>query len=331
MITIQENISLKPLHTMGLDVNCRRLIKFTTASDLSRIRGMLSAGEPLLVMGAGSNLLFTSDFDGTIIVPAINHIDFSGSDVTAGAGVEMDRLVEEACLRDLWGLENLSGIPGTAGASVVQNVGAYGVEAGDLVKTVYVYDLATGFQERYDREQCCFGYRDSVFKHQSGKIILGVTFRLSAWPNPRLNYGNLKQMLAGIPMLRPVDVRRAVLEIRDSKLPAPGVTGSAGSFFKNPVMKAEEFEDLKSRLGETDIPFFSGEDGIKVPAAWLIDRAGCKGMTEGGAAVWDKQPLVIVNSTGDASPDDVINLENRIREAVETYCGITLVPEVQHV
>ncbi len=331
MITIQENVSLAPLHTMGLDVKCRRLIKFNNAADLSRIRTMLSPDEPLLIMGAGSNLLFTSDFEGTIIYPDIRYVKFSGSDVTAGCGVAMDSLINDACHRGLWGLENLSGIPGTVGASVVQNVGAYGVEAGDFVKTVYLYDLATGFHERMEAEDCKFGYRDSVFKHITGKVILGVTFRLSTYANPRLDYGNLRQMVTDIPMLRPGDVRRAVIEVRDSKLPRPEETGSAGSFFKNPVITAEEFKALKERLATDDIPHFVQPDGVKLSAAWLIDKAGCKGMTAGGAAVWENQPLVIVNSDGNATPADILALEDQVVKAVEDFSGITLNPEVQHI
>ncbi|MBD5369139.1 MAG: UDP-N-acetylmuramate dehydrogenase [Bacteroides sp.] len=331
MITIQENLSLAPLHTMGLDVRCRRYIKFNNAADLSRVRTMLSPDEPLLIMGAGSNLLFTKDFDGTILYPDIRYIKFSGCDVTAGAGVTMDHLIKEACHRGLWGMENLSGIPGTVGASVVQNVGAYGVEAGDLVKTVYLYDLATGFHERMEADDCKFGYRDSVFKHLTGKVILGVTYRLSPYANPRLDYGNLRQMVSDIPMLRPIDVRRTVMEVRDSKLPRPEITGSAGSFFKNPVISREDFEALKTRLGNDTIPHFDQPDGIKIPAAWLIDKAGCKGMTSGGASVWQSQPLVIVNADGNATPSDILDLEKAVVKAVEEFSGITLIPEVQHI
>ncbi|MDE5786227.1 MAG: UDP-N-acetylmuramate dehydrogenase [Duncaniella sp.] len=331
MIIIEENVSLAPLHTMGLDVKCRRFIKFNNAADLSRLRTMLSPEEPLLIMGAGSNLLFTSDFEGTVVYPDIRYINFSGSDVTAGAGVAMDELIDAACHRGLWGLENLSGIPGTVGASVVQNVGAYGVEAGDFVKTVYLYDLSTGFHERMEAEDCKFGYRDSVFKHITGKVILGVTYRLSTYTNPRLDYGNLRQVLSDIPMLRPGDVRRAIIEVRDSKLPRPEETGSAGSFFKNPVITTAEFEALKERLGTDAIPHFRQPDGVKVPAAWLIDHAGCKGMTSGGAAVWEKQPLVIVNADGAATPADILDLENKVVKAVEDFSGITLYPEVQHI
>ncbi|MDE6485796.1 MAG: UDP-N-acetylmuramate dehydrogenase [Duncaniella sp.] len=331
MITIQENVSLAPLHTLGLDVMCRRFIKFNNAADLSRLRTMLSPDEPLLIMGAGSNLLFTSDFDGTIVYPDIRYIKFSGSDVTAGAGIALDDLISEACHRGLWGIENLSGIPGTVGASVVQNVGAYGVEAGDFVKTVYLYDLATGFHERMEAEDCKFGYRDSIFKHITGKVILGVTYRLSTYANPRLDYGNLRGMVSDIPMLRPGDVRRAVMEVRDSKLPRPEVTGSAGSFFKNPVISPDEFKALKERVGSDDIPHFTQPDGVKVPAAWLIDHAGCKGMTAGGAAVWENQPLVIVNADGNATPADILDLEKAVVKAVEDFSGITLYPEVQHI
>ncbi|MCM1519232.1 MAG: UDP-N-acetylmuramate dehydrogenase [Lachnoclostridium sp.] len=317
---------------MGLHVSCRRLIKFTEVADLEEIRRMVADEERLLVIGAGSNLLFTGNFDGTVLSPEIDYLAFTDDGVTAGAGVVMDELIAECCRRGLWGLENLSGIPGKVGASVVQNVGAYGVEVKDAVEHVYVYDLATGRHDRLEARECSFGYRDSVFKHLTGKIVTAVTYRLSREARPRLDYGNLRQKLEGVSDLPPGDVREAVIAIRDTKLPDPKKTGSAGSFFKNPVITARQFEALQQKIGISDIPHYINPDGrIKVPAAWLIERAGWKGHSEGNAGVWHLQPLVIVNLTGYATPQEILSLEERIVSSVKELSGITLVPEAEHI
>lgn len=332
MITIEENADLTRRNTMGLRVSCRRLIKFTEVADLEEIRRMVADDERLLVTGAGSNLLFTGDFDGTVLSPEIDYLAFDDDGVTAGAGVVMDELISECCRRGLWGLENLSGIPGKVGASVVQNVGAYGVEAKDAVEHVYVYDLATGYHDRIDARECAFGYRDSIFKHLTGKIVTAVTYRLSRESRPRLDYGNLRQKLDGVAELTPDAVRRAVIAVRDSKLPDPKKTGSAGSFFKNPVITARQFEALKETTGIGDIPhYIISDDRVKVPAAWLIERAGWKGYSEGNAGVWHLQPLVIVNLTGYATPQEILSLEERIVSTVREFSGITLEPEAEHI
>lgn len=331
MISITDNADLTGRNTMRMKVRARRLIEFTDSDDLDLIRAMVADDDRILVMGAGSNLLLKGDFDGTVIVPAIDFMEFSGNVVTVGAGVTMDDLIAETCRRGLWGLENLSGIPGKVGASAVQNVGAYGVEAGDVIKHVWAYDIIQGGMKVYSAEECGFGYRDSAFKLKPWEVITSVSYHLSAEPNPRLDYGNLRQRFEGKTDITPADVRQAVIEIRNTKLPDPDVTGSAGSFFKNPVITIEEFERLKAKMKCDDIPHYVQPDGIKVPAAWLIERAGFKGFEMGNAAVWHLQPLVIVNKTGNATPDEIIALENRIVAEVNRMSGITLIPEVLHI
>lgn len=332
MITITENADLTARNTMGIKASARIMVEFSSVDDLPKVRELAASAERLLIMGAGSNLLFTGNFDGLVMVPRIESIDFSGSEVTAGAGVTMDRLIAASCERGLWGLENLSGIPGTVGASVVQNVGAYGMEAGEAVKTVWIYDLETGRREQWTRSDCRFAYRDSAFKHAPYKLVIGVTYQLHPESHPRLDYGNLRQAVESVGgPATPSAVRSAVIAIRDSKLPDPAVTGSAGSFFKNPVITPEAFDRLKELTGIAEIPHFIQPDGIKVPAAWLIDRAGLKGMEMGNAAVWHLQPLVIVNKSGQASADEILALENHIVETVKKMSGITLTPEVQHI
>ncbi len=332
MITITENADLTGRNTMGIRASARMMVEFSSAADLPKVRELATSAKRLLIIGAGSNLLFTGDFDGLIIVPRIESVDFSGSEVTAGAGVTMDRLIAATCERGLWGLENLSGIPGTVGASVVQNVGAYGMEAGDAVKTVWIYDLETGRREQWSRADCHFAYRDSAFKRAPYKLVIGVTYKLNPDSHPRLDYGNLRQVVESAGgSITPETVRDAVISIRNSKLPDPDVTGSAGSFFKNPVITPEAFARLKELTGTTEIPHFIQPDGIKIPAAWLIDRAGLKGIEMGEAAVWHLQPLVIVNKTGHASAADILALENHIVETVKKMSGITLTPEVQHI
>lgn len=331
MIAITENADLTARNTMRMNVSARRLISFTEASDLDRVMEMVR-GCRYIIMGQGSNLLFTADFDGTVIVPDIDFVSFSADgSVTAGAGVVMDSLIEEACRRNLWGIENLSGIPGTVGASAVQNVGAYGVEAGDLVQQVSAYELSTGRTVTLSRHDCRFAYRDSMFKHHPELLITSVTYGLSVTPRPRLDYGNLRSVLDADSSLTPMEVRRAVIAVRNAKLPDPAVTGSAGSFFKNPVISPSEFERLKSIAGMPSVPHFLQPDGVKIPAAWLIENAGFKGFSLGNAATWHLQPLVIVNLTGRATPDEIIALENLITAGVREKFNITLTPEVQHI
>ncbi len=298
-------------------------------------------------IGGGSNLLFTGDFPGTVLHSAIRHIDvISDSDdevlVRVGAGVEFDKLCEWAAGRGLWGPENLSHIPGEAGAAAVQNIGAYGVEAKDIIREVRAFDLVSRKFLTFSVEECNYGYRDSFFKSPEGKdryIITGIVFAFRRNGSPILEYGNLREtLLSRCPCPTPSDVRETIISIRRTKLPEVGEVGSAGSFFKNPVVSREVFDNVVRVSGrdEASVPHYpvpgpGGEPWVKIPAAWLIDQCGWKGAVRGGAGVWPSQPLVIINASGEASPEEILALEECIRMCVSDRFGIVLSPEVEHI
>ena len=298
-------------------------------------------------IGGGSNLLFTGDFPGTVLHSAIRHIDvISDSDdevlVRVGAGVEFDKLCEWAAGRGLWGPENLSHIPGEAGAAAVQNIGAYGVEAKDIIREVRAFDLVSRKFLTFSVEECNYGYRDSFFKSPEGKdryIITGIVFAFRRNGSPILEYGNLREtLLSRCPCPTPSDVRETIISIRRTKLPEVGEVGSAGSFFKNPVVSREVFGNVVRVSGrdEASVPHYpvpgpGGEPWVKIPAAWLIDQCGWKGAVRGGAGVWPSQPLVIINASGEASPEEILALEECIRMSVSDRFGIVLSPEVEHI
>ena len=262
--------------------------------------------------------------------------------VSVGAGVVFDDFCAWAAKEGLWGVENLSYIPGEVGASAVQNIGAYGVEVKDVIRRVYCYDTVEEEFVNFSVEECGYGYRDSIFKDPEVKgryIVTHVVFALSRVPQPKLEYGHLKDAFAEVASssLTPDLIRKTIIKIRKEKLPEPSVKGSAGSFFKNPVIYMADFQRIeasaKAELGaDYKVPHYDLPDGtVKVPAAWMIEQCGWKGKRSGGAAVWDKQPLVIVNHTGEAYPEEIVGLEKRIIASVRTKFGVELSPEVEHV
>ena len=293
-----------------------------------------SLPEPVMVLGGGSNLLFTKDFPGTVLHVGIGGITRHADDrVTCGAGVVFDEFCAWAAKEGLWGPENLSLIPGECGASAVQNIGAYGVEAKDILADIRAYDRQEGRFVHIDPATCAYGYRTSRFKTEwKGRyVITAVTYRLSQTPKPVLDYGGIRKALSchserSEESLTPEVIRETIIGIRREKLPDPAETGSAGSFFCNPVVPKEVFENI-----EGNPPHYEVEGGIKIPAAWLIEQCGFKGARNGGAQVYPKQPLVIVNATGEALPQEVIGLEKQVIDAVQAKFGITLHPEVEHV
>ena len=293
-----------------------------------------SLPEPVMVLGGGSNLLFTKDFPGTVLHVGIGGITRHADDrVTCGAGVVFDDFCAWAAKEGLWGPENLSLIPGECGASAVQNIGAYGVEAKDILADIRAYDRQEGRFVHIDPATCAYGYRTSRFKTEwKGRyVITAVTYRLSQAPKPVLDYGGIRKALSchserSEESLTPEVIRETIIGIRREKLPDPAETGSAGSFFCNPVVPKEVFERI-----EGNPPHYEVEGGIKIPAAWLIEQCGFKGARNGGAQVYPKQPLVIVNATGEASPQEIIGLEQQVIDAVKAKFGITLHPEVEHV
>ncbi len=342
MVNIERNINAAAITTFGIKANVAALAQYDNAEDLLAILRDSTLPRPFKHIGAGSNLLFEGDFDGTLIHCSNRSAYFREPEndeviVTASAGFVMDKLCLVAASRGYWGLENLSGIPGEVGASAVQNVGAYGVEAADLIVMVKAIDTATLEERLFSPQDLEFGYRDSIFKRAENRgryLITEVTYKLSTLPAPNLGYANLQAVvdeLAGTEEVTPMIIREAVIKTRDAKLPDPAEIGSAGSFFKNPVVDKSVFDDICRRYPDADIPHYPADLGkIKIPAAWLIDRSGFKGKTLGGAAVWQKQPLVLVNLTGSATSADVLSLEKEIIETVSERYGITLSPEVEH-
>ena len=294
------------------------------------------AGSGTPYPGVGKCLLHTN---GTLSA------DFKPSNevlVSVGAGVVFDDFCAWAAKEGLWGVENLSYIPGEVGASAVQNIGAYGVEVKDVIRRVYCYDTVEEEFVNFSVEECGYGYRDSIFKDPEVKgryIVTHVVFALSRVPQPKLEYGHLKDAFAEVASssLTPDLIRKTIIKIRKEKLPEPSVKGSAGSFFKNPVISVADFQRIeaaaKAEMGaDYMVPHYDLPDGtVKVPAAWMIEQCGWKGKRSGGAAVWDKQPLVIVNHTGEAYPEEIVGLEKRIIASVRTKFGVELSPEVEHV
>ena len=396
MVKTEYYKDLTKMNTFGMKVKARCFIEYDSVADLVDIE-FEELARPVLHIGGGSNLLFTDDFKGTVLHSKIDFIEIldEGPEVlvSVGAGVVFDDFCAWAAKEGLWGVENLSYIPGEVGASAVQNIGAYGVEVKDVIRRVYCYDTVEEEFVSFGVEECEYGYRDSIFKDPEIKgryIVTHVVFALSREPRPRLEYGHLKEAvsasLSGDPRiepsvlthplagggmspesnaetasrLTPMMVRKVIIRIRKEKLPEPSVVGSAGSFFKNPVISREHFERIeaaaKAEFGhDYKVPHYiietepspchpepsschpersegsSPEQLIKIPAAWMIEQCGWKGRRSGGAAVWEKQPLVIVNYTGEAYPEEIVGLEKRIIASVKAKFGVELHPEVEHI
>ena len=338
-----ENYDLTAHNTFGMKVRCALYVEYDTVAELQALPWK-ELPLPIMHIGAGSNLLFTGDFPGTVLHSAVKYMKFvdMGLDevlMTVGAGVVFDDFVARTCEVGLWGAENLSLIPGEVGASAVQNIGAYGVEAKDIIAGVVCLDTTDWSKTIFKTPELAYGYRDSMFKHNKGRyIVTSVLFKLSRKYSPKLDYGGIRSALEGrdLTALTPGDVREAIIGIRRAKLPDPAEKGSAGSFFKNPVISREHFEKIvavaHASNPEAKVPSYDLPDGtVKVPAAWLIDSLGFRGAVNGGAKVYDKQPLVIVNESGTASPEEIMALEQQIISKVwETY-DIELHPEVEHI
>lgn len=329
---IRENISLLPYNTFGLSAKAKIFAEYSSVEEL---RALLEKykGEPLLHIGAGSNLLFTKDFDGVILHSAMRRARCVSEDadyvwIEAENGLVLDELIAQLCDMGISGLENLSYIPGEVGASAVQNVGAYGVEAKDVIESVRAVSIADGAERIFSNAECQYGYRDSIFKNSlRGKyIITHVVYRLNKHFEPKLNYGNLSSEVGSDPT--PMSIREAVIRIRQQKLPEVSELGSAGSFFKNPIVPREVYEAISAQYEK--VPHYEQEGGIKIPAAWLIEQCGWKGKMMGGAQCYEKQPLVLVNRNN-ATPEDIVNLAAAICKDVQDKFGITISPEVNYI
>ncbi len=335
MIRSFEYISLKGRHTFGIDVKARYLFEYHLVSELRELlQNPICHESELLQMGAGSNLLFLSDYPGVILHSCISGIEVVEQHddyviVKAGAGVEWDSLVEWCVERDFGGVENLSLIPGDAGAAPVQNIGAYGVEFKDVFHACDAISIADGSNLHFTWDDCEFGYRDSVFKNRlKNKVVITYVYlKLSRNPSLILEYGNLKDAVAilGGPSLR--NIRQAVIRIRQSKLPDPSQYGNAGSFFKNPVVDIKVLEEIQAMYSH--VPFYNTDVSgkVKIPAGWLIDRLGWKGKSVGNAGVHKHQALVLIN-LGGALGTEVKELAHQISADVKQNFNIDLECEV---
>ena len=370
MIIRHEAYDLSRQNTFGMRVSCRLYVEVTDPEDLLTL-DFNALPQPLFVMGGGSNLLFTGDFPGTVLRMANQGRSvMPGSTghlfVRVAAGVVFDDFCAWAAAEGLWGPENLSLIPGEVGASAVQNIGAYGVEAKDIIDTVHAFDRKERRFVDIPGADCGYGYRTSRFKTawKGRYVITAVTFRLSTIPQPKLDYGGVRKALEARFLdsalsgsarndkngsvistkaegrveksVSPQEIRDTIIAIREQKLPDPKEIGSAGSFFCNPVIERNHFERIvsiaKAENGpDYEVPHYDVGEKVKVPAAWMIDQCGFKGMRLGGAQVYPKQPLVIVNATGSATPEEIVALEQRVIGTIREKYGIELHPEVEHV
>ncbi len=325
-----SDYSLRRHNTFGLDVRCADFFVYENRDELLQLhrRGVFS-GEWLPV-GEGSNLLLMSDLQYPVVQSGIKTLAVESETdeevvLRAGAGVVWDEFVLH-CVSNGWGgVENLSFIPGLVGASPVQNIGAYGVEAKDVIADVEVFDTCKGEIFFLRNDECQFEYRGSVFKRNKQWLVVSVAYRLEKKNHTfRLDYGNVLERMAGKSVTLQ-NVRDTIVEIRREKLPLPAEIGSAGSFFKNPVVSTERFEALRAVY--PDVPHYVLEQGVKIPAAWLISQCGWKGKRLGSAGVYEKQPLILVN-LGGATGADILQLMRNIQDDVRKRFGISLEPEV---
>ncbi|MDI1232735.1 MAG: UDP-N-acetylmuramate dehydrogenase [bacterium] len=334
-MALQFNVSLKSFNTFGLDVKAKY---FTEVNSLAELKSTLANNgtEATLFIGGGSNLLFTKDYDGLVIVNKIKGIVIEKETdesvyLKAYSGENWHELVQYCVEKNWGGIENMSLIPGTVGASPMQNIGAYGVEIENVFEHLEALNLETLEIEKFNKEACEFGYRESIFKRKlKGRyFIYSVTFRLSKQHHLKLEYGDIKTILAeqaiNLEVATIKDVSNAIISIRQSKLPDPKILGNSGSFFKNPTIPVSHFDQLKIQF--PDIKGFAQNEGIKVPAGWLIEQCGWKGKQIGNTGSHAKQALVLVNYGG-ATGHEVYQLAMDIIESIKEKFGITLEPEV---
>jgi UDP-N-acetylmuramate dehydrogenase len=307
---VVSDISLLPYNTFGIDAKAKIFAEYYS---LDELRELLTKyrGEKILHIGQGSNLLFTADFNGVILHSGMARARFLDDEtVEAQSGLRLDDLIAQLTDMAYCGMEKLSLIPGEVGASAVQNVGAYGVEAKDVIVRVHTIDVETLEERLFTNEECRFGYRDSAFKHElKGKyIVTSVVYHVSKGDATK--------------------TREEIIETRNGKLPKVGEVGSAGSFFMNPFVPEEQANALLAQY--PDMPHFPSPQGVKIPAAWLIEQCGLKGKTMGGAQVWPKQPLVIVNANN-ATAQDIMDLAAAVSQSVKDKFNITINPEVNYI
>lgn len=334
---LRPNVSLQAYTTFGVPARTAWFVELRTVEEAQELFvNPAKLPRPLLILGGGSNVLFTRDWPGLVVRNRImgRHIEEENEDmalVEVGAGEDWHELVLFTLAYDLAGLENLSLIPGTVGAAPIQNIGAYGVEQRKYFEKLLALDMETGELEYFDADRCAFAYRDSYFKREGkGKyLILKVWYRLNKQPKPKTDYGALQSTLQAMGVEQPSirDISKAVIQIRASKLPDPRVIGNAGSFFKNPIIDLAHYQQLKEK--HPDLPSYpvAEQDKVKVPAGWLIDRAGWKGKQVGQTGTHKNQALVLINR-GTAEGREIYELSETIAQDVRQKYGITLEREV---
>lgn len=335
---MHENFSLKPYNTFGIDVSARYFEELNDLQQLANLKSLPCFERNSLILGGGSNILLTKDFDGLVVHNNLQGISIVREDDTsvilkAASGIIWHDLVLHAISKGFGGIENLSLIPGRVGASPMQNIGAYGVELKDVFYALEAWNIAKEQIEVFNKEECQFGYRESVFKniYKNKYIILSVSFELRKNPKVNVSYGAIEQTLKEMNISKPSikDVSDAVITIRSSKLPNPAEIGNAGSFFKNPVVSNQFAENLQRRFPQ--MPTYKvGESETKIPAGWLIEQAGWKGKTFGNYGVHKNQALVLVNY-GNATGENLKNLAFDIKKDVMEKFNIDIYPEVNFV
>ena len=328
----QKNYSLLRHNTFGIDAKCKRFIEYSSVEEAQQVAEMITdADRPLLILGGGSNLLLTGDYNGTVLHSGIRFLEQTDEcHVRCGSGFIWDDVVDYCVANNLYGAENLSIIPGEVGASAVQNIGAYGAEAKDLIECVEAVEIETGQICRFTNTECAYSDRQSKFKHawKNRFLITAVTYKLSKTYNPKLDYGNIRVALAakGIDNPTAMQLRETIIDIRNAKLPDPKVLGNAGSFFMNPVVSTHKYNQLAQQY--VGMPHYTIDSEYeKIPAGWLIEQCGWKGKALGKAAVHNKQALVLVNCGG-ATGSEVVQLYKTIQHDVKQKFDIEIKPEV---
>lgn len=331
---VQENISLKPYNTFGIDARAHYFSSFHSVKELNQLTTQNSR-LGVLILGGGSNILFTKDFDGLVLKNEIDGIEKIKEDenyvyIKCGAGINWHQFVLH-CIENNWaGLENLSLIPGCVGASPMQNIGAYGVEVKDVFHELTAFHLEEKGNYTFKLKDCEFGYRESIFKrkYKNQFVIIDVTYRLSKQPQFNTSYGAIEQELEkmGVKELSIQVISQAVINIRSSKLPDPKDIGNAGSFFKNPSVAKEKFSQLKQQF-ENIVGYENADGTMKLAAGWLIEQCGWKGFRSGDAGVHAKQALVLVNY-GNAGGDEIFALSKKIMDSVKSKFRVQLEREV---
>ena len=330
-----KDYNLKEHNTFGIDAKCSRFIEFENDDEAIEVAKILRESDtPYIIIGGGSNLLLTKDFDGIVVRSGIKghyfEEDYSCERMTCGSGEVWDDMVATSLKAGYYGMENLSLIPGDVGASAVQNIGAYGMEAKDLILCVWMIEISTGKPWMIGNEECEYGYRQSRFKQdwKNRFLITRVTYGLARTFQPRLDYGNIRQELERRGITEPTaqQLRDVIIDIRNAKLPDPKVEGNAGSFFMNPIVTRQKYEKLAALY--PDMPHYKVDTRHeKIPAGWMIEQCGWKGKSLGRAGVHDKQALVLVNRGG-ATGAEIVALCDAIRKDVKAKFDIDIHPEV---